>query len=150
LTESDVFWTNTLQGFGFGLAYTPMATLAFSTLSSKLMVEGSAVFNLLRHYGSSVFISISIMVLVQSTAWNYSDMTTLVTPFNELLRFPAVSGDWSLDSLSGLLALSSEIKRQAQMIGYINAFQLFAIAAAFAIPMSFLFADPNGPAAVKR
>ena len=150
LTQADVIWTNTLHGFGFGLAYTPMATLAFCTLSPKLMVEGSAVFNLLRHYGSSVFISISVMVLVQSTAWNYSDMTTLVTPFNELFRFPTVSGDWSLDSLSGLSALSGEIKRQAQMIGYINAFQLFAIAAAFAIPMSFLFADPHRAAATKR
>jgi DHA2 family multidrug resistance protein len=145
LTESDVFWTNTLQGFGFGLAYTPMATLAFCTLSPKLMVEGSAVFNLLRQYGSSIFISISVMVLVQSTAWNYSDMTGLITPFNELLRFPEVAGNWSLESLSGLTALSGEIKRQAQMIGYLNAFQLFGIAAAFAIPMSFLFADPDNP-----
>jgi hypothetical protein len=42
-----------------------------------------------------------------------------------------------------LSALSHEIKRQAQMIGYINAFQLFGLAAAVAIPLSFLFADPH-------
>ena len=143
LTEFDVFWTNLLQGFGFGLAYTPMATLAFATLAPKLMVEGSAVFNLLRHFGSSVFISISVMVLVQSTAWNYSDMTAWVTPLNEMFRFPVVSGNWTVDTLSGLSALSHEIKRQAQMIGYINAFQLFGLAAAVAIPLSFLFADPH-------
>ena len=35
LTEFDVFWTNLLHGFGFGLAYTPMAFLAFSTLTAK-------------------------------------------------------------------------------------------------------------------
>ena len=72
LTEFDVFWTNLLHGFGFGLAYTPMAFLAFSTLTAKDMVEGSGIFNLLRHFGSSVFISISVAVLIETAAWNYS------------------------------------------------------------------------------
>ena len=66
LTEFDVFWTNLLHGFGFGLAYTPMAFLAFSTLTAKDMVEGSGIFNLLRHFGSSVFISISVAVLIET------------------------------------------------------------------------------------
>ena len=145
LTEFDVFWTNCLQGFGFGLAYTPMAVLAFSTLTPKLMVEGSGVFNLLRHFGSSIFISISISILIHSSALNYSDMANVMTPFNELLRFPTLTGEWSFEGLSGLSALSGEIKRQAQMIGYLNAFQLFAVAASVAIPFSFLFISPNNP-----
>src|SRR5204862_4998139 len=32
LSSYDVFWTNALQGFGFGLAFTPMTVLAFATL----------------------------------------------------------------------------------------------------------------------
>lgn len=143
LTEFDVFWTNLLQGFGFGLAYTPMATLAFSTLSPNRMVEGSGVFNLLRHFGSSVFISISVTVLIQTAAWNYSDMAPTVTPFNELLRFPDVAGDWFSNRGPGLAGLSNEIVRQAEMIGYLNAFQLFGIAAAITIPLCFLFSDPK-------
>jgi DHA2 family multidrug resistance protein len=146
LTEFDVFWTNFLHGFGFGLAYTPMAVLAFSTLTPKLMVEGSGVFNLLRHFGSSVFISISVTLLIQSSAVNYSEMSYLMTPFNELLKFPEIMGAWDFESLSGISALSGEIKRQAQMIGYLNAFQLFGVAAAIAIPISFLFTNPNDSA----
>ncbi|MDG1885778.1 MAG: hypothetical protein P8J85_01130, partial [Alphaproteobacteria bacterium] len=119
--------------------------LAFSTLTPKLMVEGSGVFNLLRHFGSSIFISISISILIHSSALNYSDMANVMTPFNELLRFPTLTGEWSFEGLSGLSALSGEIKRQAQMIGYLNAFQLFAVAASVAIPFSFLFISPNNP-----
>ena len=145
LTTYDVFWTNLLQGFGFGLAYTPMATLAFSTLAPRLMVEGSSIFNLLRHFGSSVFISISIVVLIQSTAWNYAELSHFVNPFNELLRPPSAPVTWSLDTVAGLTSISEEIRRQAQMIGYLNAFRLFAIAAALAIPICFLFSDPRGP-----
>ena len=92
LTEFDVFWTNLLHGFGFGLAYTPMAFLAFSTLTAKDMVEGSGIFNLLRHFGSSVFISISVAVLIETAAWNYSNMAPVTSPFNELLRFPDIIG----------------------------------------------------------
>tara|TARA_Y100000588_G_scaffold380170_1_gene463617 strand:+ start:1694 stop:3211 length:1518 start_codon:yes stop_codon:yes gene_type:complete len=143
LTEFDVFWTNLLQGFGFGLAYTPMAFLAFSTLAPKNMVEGSGIFNLLRHFGSSVFISISVTVLMQTAAWNYSEMAPIVTPFNELLRFPDIVGNWMKGQDSSLFGLSNEIMRQAQMIGYLNAFQLFGIAAAVAIPLSFLFRNPS-------
>ena len=94
LTEFDVFWTNLLHGFGFGLAYTPMAFLAFSTLTAKDMVEGSGIFNLLRHFGSSVFISISVAVLIETAAWNYSNMAPVTSPYNEILRFPVIIGEW--------------------------------------------------------
>ena len=36
------------------------------------------------------------------------------------------------------MALAGEVQRQAAMIGYINAFYLFAIAAAFAVPFAWL------------
>ena len=142
LSSFDVFWTNVLQGFGFGLAYTPMAVLAFVTLDVRLMTEGASVFNLIRHFGSSIFISLSIMVLVRSTAQNYAGMTEWISPFNELFSYPSLSGLWSTETTTGLAALSGEIKRQSTMIGYINAFYLFAGAAAIAIPLSWLFRQP--------
>jgi len=143
LTEFDVFWTNLLHGFGFGLAYTPMAFLAFSTLTAKDMVEGSGIFNLLRHFGSSVFISISVAVLIETAAWNYSNMAPVTSPFNELLGFPDIVGEWVSGETLNLFTLSDEIFRQAQMIGYLNAFHLFGLAAAFSIPVCFLFRDPK-------
>jgi DHA2 family multidrug resistance protein len=95
MTELDVFWTNFVQGFGFGLAYTPMTALAFYTLAPHLIVQGSAVFNLMRNFGSSLFISLSILVLVRTTAENYAGLSSIVSPMNELLRQPGVTGGWS-------------------------------------------------------
>ena len=74
VSDFDIYWTNFVQGFGFGLAYTPMTVLAFSTLPAPLVVQGSAVFNQLRNFGSSLFISLSILVLVRSTAENYAGL----------------------------------------------------------------------------
>jgi DHA2 family multidrug resistance protein len=143
MTDFDVFWTNLVQGFGFGLAYTPMVALAFSTLPTQLVVQGSAVFNLMRNFGSSLFISLCVLVLVRSTAENYAGLSAAVSPMNETLRNPGVIGGWALDSTKGLAALSEEIQRQASMGGYLNAFVLFAFVAALGLPFVLLFRDPK-------
>jgi DHA2 family multidrug resistance protein len=143
MTDFDVFWTNLVQGFGFGLAYTPMVALAFSTLPTQLVVQGSAVFNLMRNFGSSLFISVCVLVLVRSTAENYAGLSAAVSPMNETLRNPGVVGGWALDSTKGLAALSVEIQRQASMGGYLNAFILFTLVAAMGLPFVLLFRDPK-------
>lgn len=143
MNSADVFWMNVMQGFGFGLGYTPMATLAFSTLHERLMVEGSALFNVLRHLGSVVFISLSILILVYSTQHSYSDIRDWVSPFNELFRHAGVAGAWTHGTSHGLAELNSEVLRQATMIGYINAFYLFAVTATLSLPLVLLFSRPK-------
>lgn len=142
LTDFDVFWTNALQGFGFGLAFTPMSVLAFATLPKAKITEGMAIFHLLRNFGSSLFISLSVVLLVRSTAASYSGLTEAISPFNKVLGFPGVVGLWNLESSGGLLSVANELQRQAAMIGYINAFYLFALTAALAVPLAFLMRKP--------
>ncbi len=138
LTSLDVFWTNAVQGFGFGLAFTPMTVLAFSTLPASQVTEASSVFTLVRNFGSSLYISLSIMLLVRSTATNYSRMVELINPFTPTLKGPAAPAAWNIGTTSGLMRLTNEIERQASMIAYINAFHLLALTAAVAVPLVWL------------
>jgi MFS transporter, DHA2 family, multidrug resistance protein len=138
LTSFDVFWTNALQGFGFGLAFTPMTVLAFATLPAGQITEASGVFTLVRNFGSSLFISVSIVLLVRSTATNYSRMLEFINPFNAILKGPTSPAAWNIGTTSGLMRLTTEIHRQASMIGYINAFYLLALTAAVAVPLVWL------------
>ena len=147
ITEFDVYWTNVLHGFGFGIAYTPMSVLAFTTLRPHLMVDGSSLFNVMRHFGSVLFISVAIVVLTRSTAQSYTGLREWVSPFNTLFTMPSISGDWSHGSLGGLTRLSDEILRQASMIGYINAFYLLAATAALSIPLALAFRPVAKPGA---
>ncbi len=137
LTSFDVFWTNALQGFGFGLAFTPMTVLAFATLRVDQITEASGVFTLVRNFGSSLFISLSIALLVRSTAANYSRMVEFINPFNTTLKDFAPAA-WNIATTSGLMRLTIEIQRQASMIGYINSFYLLALIAAVAVPLVWL------------
>ncbi|UCH48722.1 MAG: DHA2 family efflux MFS transporter permease subunit, partial [Betaproteobacteria bacterium] len=149
MTDFDVIWTNFVQGFGFGIAYLPMTTLAFSTLPTNFLVQGSGLLILMRNFGSSLFISLSILVLLRSTAENYAGLSAAVTPMNEALRNRGLVGGWDPETVRGLAELSSEIQRQAEMGGYLNAFMLFAIAAALGFPFAWMFRDPKRQGGVR-
>ena len=135
LTSFDILWTNILLGFGQSIAFTPMTMLAFTTLPKERITEGATIFTLMRNFGSSIFISFAVLVLLRTTSQNYSNISEKISVFSggrELLPLPSF---WSLDNLSGLSQLSNEVHRQASMIGYINSFHLMAFAALAAVPL---------------
>jgi DHA2 family multidrug resistance protein len=136
MTDFDVFWSNLLQGLGQSVAFTPMTVMAFSTLPPHQVTEGSAVFTLMRNFGSSLFISMTVLVFVRSSRANYARMTEFVTPYNEALVFPGLPASWTLESVAGLLRLSGEVSRQASMIGYVNAFYVMTTVAAVSVPLA--------------
>ena len=137
LTESDVFWSHFLMGLGQSVAFTPMTMMAFATLPRHQLTEGAAVFTMMRNFGSSLFISVAVLVLVRSTTINYARMTEFITPYRRE-PFPGLPELWNVETATGLLRLSNEIQRQAAMIGYVNAFYLMAFTALAALPLACL------------
>ena len=138
-----MFWTNLLRGLGQSVAFTPITVMAFATLPPHQITEDSAVFTLMRNFGSSLFISLSILVLVRSTTINYARMTEFITPYQKVLTLQGLPEPCNPETTSGLLRLSDEIKRQAAMIGYLkafylNAFYMMAFTAAAAVPLACL------------
>ena len=117
---------------------TPMTVLAFATLPAHQITEGSGVFTLVRNFGSSLYISVIVVLLVRSTATNYSRLTEFINPFNKALAFPGLPSVWNIDGPSGLMRLATEIHHQAAMIGYINSFYLLAVTAAAGVPLVLL------------
>jgi DHA2 family multidrug resistance protein len=138
LTAFDVAWTSMLQGFGVGMTWVPTTQIAFATLDPRDAGEGSAVFHLIRNFGSSLFISISIAVVIRTSNVNYADLTTHASPYNENFQYPSSAGAWNLDSMQGIAAFAGEIGRQSSMIGYLNAFYLFGIVSLAVIPFLWL------------
>jgi DHA2 family multidrug resistance protein len=92
-----------------------------------------AMFHLLRNIGSSLFISLSVAEIIRSGAANYSRMTEMISPFNRTLQLPGSMGGFGVETVPELAKMSSEITRQAAMIGYVNGFGLFTAASAVAI-----------------
>ena len=139
MTSADVFWTNMLHGFGFGLAYTPMAVLCFSTLPAHLLTQGNGIFSLLRMLGSSVFISLTLVVFVRSSAEANINLISLINFANIENLSPWISLFGDASGTATRVQVLGEVRRQSSMIGYINAFTLLTLVSALAAPFAVFF-----------
>lgn len=133
MDEQMIITSGLIQGFGIGLAYVPLSTMAFGTLPGHLRNEGTAFFNLLRNIGSAIGISAVQTLLTQNTQINHASMAEHITPYN--------AQQLDIHSQAGLLALNGMINNQAAMIAYINDFKLMMVVTLAVIPL-LLFLRP--------
>jgi DHA2 family multidrug resistance protein len=139
MTPNDVLWTNVLHGFGFGLSYTPMAVLAFSTLPQPLLTQGNAIFALLRMLGGSLFIAMTWVVFVHSVAASSEHLAGYVSTLRIDAWYPWLTAYGGVDRNLPYDRLAAEILRQSSMTGYINSFWLMTAVSVAAAPLAFLF-----------
>ena len=132
----EVAWVSFIQGMGTGVLWVPILIVTFATLPPQLLAQGSAISHLARHIATSAFVAMSVSVVLRTGAISYAEISTHITPYNQALHH--LPGAWNLDTLAGLAQLSAEIDRQAQMIGYLNAFVLYTVASVVAIVLSLL------------
>ncbi len=130
-------WMGLVQGLGCGLMWVPLSIVAFASLRPEQLPEASAIFHLLRNFGSSIFISISVMAAIRTTKITHAGLAEHVSPLNKSFRFPDTDGSFSLDSSASVATIAAELDRQAQLIGYLNAFFLYTGAAIITIPFLF-------------
>lgn len=142
VTFMELALNGILQGFAVGIVWVPMTIVTFSTLPPSARAETSAVFHLMRNLGSSFFISLTVTEIVRSTSINYAYLTELVTPYSQVFNMPWIIGGWSTETVGSLTGLSKEMKRQAAMIGYLNAFGVFTLVSAAAVPLILLMRNP--------
>jgi DHA2 family multidrug resistance protein len=127
-----------VQGMCIGIVFVPLSIATFSDLEPRKRPEALGVFHLLRNLGSSLFISITIAGIVEATGANYARLIEFLNPYNPALSLPWVMGAWDAGTPDGLARLSREVNRQASLIAYINAFGLFTVVAACAVPAALL------------
>ena len=143
MTTAGVAWASAIQGFGVGLSWVPLTIVMFSNIDPKFVPEGTAVLHLLRNIGSSIYISLTITIVIRSTSTNYADFTNFINPFNEIFLYRGGMGFWNSETFFDLKNLSSEIERQSAMIGYINAFYFLAVTGFLALPLILFIKTPK-------
>lgn len=135
VSTNDVLIASAIQGLGVGFVWIPLSIVTFATLETRLVPDGTAIFHLARNMGSSIFISVSIAIVLRQSKVSYAELAPNVSPFSEAYRMSGLHSSWEFANAAGVSAMSREVTRQATMIGYIDGFLLFAIVAAAAIPL---------------
>lgn len=140
MASGPFIWSGILQGFGIGLIFVPLSTLAFVTVPPRLRAEGSAVYTLIRNLGAAVGISIMQALMVSNTQKMHDSIASKVDPNDPLI---AAELGQRLHSAAGLEGLNGEITRQATMVAYIDDFKLMLIVTLACIPMLLLLRQPK-------
>ncbi|CAG4893605.1 DHA2 family efflux MFS transporter permease subunit [Paraburkholderia gardini] len=133
LSASDIVWPGVIQGFGLGLVFVPLSTLAFSTLVPNLRADGTATYSLARNIGSSIGISIVQTLVTRNTQIAHAGLAANVTVFNPAIR-PMLQEGSNLN----MAVLDQVINQQASMIAYLNDFKLMFVATLLVVPLILL------------
>ena len=88
---SEIVTVSIVQGFGFGLVFVPLSTVAFLTLPNHLRTDGTSMLTLMRNVASSIGISIVIAQLTEGGRRVYAILSEHITPFNHAMQMPDVA-----------------------------------------------------------
>lgn len=135
MPAGPVITAGVIQGFGLGLVFVPVSTVAYSTLPMRLRTEAAGMFSLLRNIGSSIGISLVTTLLSRNTQINHAELAGNITPYGATPLPPG----WDLHDPSSLMAINGEVTRQASAIAFLNDFWLMMLLTAAALPLLFLF-----------
>jgi DHA2 family multidrug resistance protein len=134
-SAAGVFWPMALQGFGVGILWVPITMVTFASINPSATAEGAAIYHMVRNLGSSIHISLATALAVRMARMNYAELAPAVSPYNEALRMPWITGGWNVGDPAGLAAVAREVARQAAMLGYIDAFVFYVATALVVLPL---------------
>jgi MFS transporter, DHA2 family, multidrug resistance protein len=134
----DIVTWSIIQGFGFGLVFVPLSTVAFLTLPSHLRTDGTAMLTLMRNVASSIGISIVIAQLTEGSRRFYAILNEHVTPFNHAMQMPDVSGMMDMGTDKGRALADVMIGLQAQIIAFSHDYQMVMIFILCSIPLAVM------------
>ena len=145
VTQFELELNGIVQGVSSGILVVALTLTAFDGIQREKMPEALALYHLLRNIGASFFISLSVAEVIRSTGVNYAQLSEHLSPYNRSLALPWVTGLWEIGTSPSLQRLSREVTRQSAVIAYINAFGLFTVVAALAVPLVAFIRRPRRP-----
>jgi MFS transporter, DHA2 family, multidrug resistance protein len=135
---TEIVTVSIIQGFGFGLVFVPLSTVAFLTLPGHLRTDGTSMLTLMRNVASSIGISIVISQLTHGSARVYAVLSEHVTPFNHAMQMPNVRGMIDMSTDAGRALADAMVKVQAQIIAFSQDYQLVMIFILVSIPLTIM------------
>jgi MFS transporter, DHA2 family, multidrug resistance protein len=134
----EIVTLSVIQGFGFGLVFVPLSTVAFLTLPNQLRTDGTAMLTLMRNVASSIGISIVIAQLTEGSRRTYAILSEHVNPFNHALQMPGVTGMIDMNTDKGRAMADVMVAAQSQIIAFAHDYQLVMIFILCSVPLAIM------------
>jgi DHA2 family multidrug resistance protein len=137
-SATEIVAWSIIQGFGFGLVFVPLSTVAFLTLPNHLRTDGTSMLTLLRNVASSIGISVVIAQLTEGSRRIYAILSEHINPFNHALQMPDVGRMINMNTDTGRAMADAMVKVQAQIIAFSHDYQLVMVFILASIPLAIM------------
>ncbi|HET8552344.1 MAG TPA: DHA2 family efflux MFS transporter permease subunit [Gammaproteobacteria bacterium] len=136
--QINLFWVIfpiVIQGFGMGLIFVPLATVAYSTLPNESSAEAAGMFSLVRTIGSSVGIAIVVTLLSRHTQIAWNQLGGHITASNPAVWHYLSRLGLSPDSQAAAGIFAKLVGSQARITGFLDAFLVVFVSFICMIPL---------------
>ncbi len=134
----EIVTLSIIQGFGFGLVFVPLSTVAFLTLPNHLRTDGTSMLTLMRNVASSIGISVVIAQLTEGSRRVYAILSEHINPFNHAMQMPDVAGMINMNTDQGRAMADVMVGLQAQIIAFSQDYQLVMLFILASIPFAIM------------
>src|ERR1700716_1640054 len=135
---TEIVTLSIVQGFGFGLVFVPLSTVAFLTLPNHLRTDGTSMLTLMRNVASSIGISVVIAQLTEGSRRTYAILSQHINPFNHALQMPDVRSMIDLGTDKGRAMMDAIVNLQSQIMAFSLDYQMVMLFTLCAIPLTIM------------
>ena len=143
----DLALPGVVSGFGMGLFFVPMSTLAFQNIGSEQQDEASGIYGVTRSLGSSVGIALVGWQVASRMQFHYATLASGITPFDATARAWLAPLNLDPSSAEGAAYIAGQVQQQASLLAFQDAFWLTGVAAFLMLPVVLILQRPNRNAA---
>jgi MFS transporter, DHA2 family, multidrug resistance protein len=139
-----------IQGFGFGMVFSPLNLVTFATLPGQFRTDGSAFANLVRNVGSAIGVSVSVVILTNSMQAIRADLVRHASPFNRALAVNGESLFFNIQLPVGQQGMEGMISLRAAIEAYANDFLAMSWLSLLMFPLIWMMQRPSFTGAPKE
>ena len=142
ITANELLLPMILQGFGMGLIFVPISTLAFTTLPKTIAAEAAGIYSLIRTFGSALGISILATYFSRDTQKNWALLRGNITSYSESLHQYLAPLHLGTQDTQGIALAAKAVITQAQSIAYIDSFTFSTLNFVLMLPLLVFLRPP--------
>ena len=134
-----------IMGFGLGLVFVPLTSMAFSTVAKEHMGNATSIFNLLRNISGSFGVAIMTTLVARKIQFHQFRLTEQLNPLDYHYQIGMYKAKVALESVGSVSSNSAahgiiyqQLMRQANLLSFNDAFYFSTIILLCVIPVVLL------------
>jgi MFS transporter, DHA2 family, multidrug resistance protein len=145
-----IAWSRAIMGFGMGLVFIPLTTLAFTTIKKEEMGNATSIYNLIRNLAGSFGVAFVTTLLARRAQFHqarfsehlsFLDLRYQLGMHRALGVVAAKTGAASNGAANGLIY--QRLMKEASLFSFIDAFYISTVITLCILPLVFFLKRPK-------